>query len=94
MIAGSERQKRLKAALYKENRACAELQAKVEVLVALMLTVQKYRSINVPYVRLNHGISATSMDGLVQWCHGWQRAAKPCSSPFLLALFESNLVHI
>ena len=43
----SERQKRRIASLYKENRACAELQAKVEALVALMLTVQKYRSIGV-----------------------------------------------
>jgi len=43
----SERQKRRIAALYKENRACAELQAKVEALVALMLTAQKYRSIGV-----------------------------------------------
>ncbi len=47
MICPSERQKRRIAALYKENRACAELQAKIEVLVALMLKVQKSRSIGV-----------------------------------------------
>jgi len=32
---------------FKENRAYAKLQAKVEVLIALMLKVQKARSINV-----------------------------------------------